>query len=207
MQIKALFPTPVVVHQLDDLADLALHLRERILAREAQSPGVVHSNVDGWQSDADLFDWIGPAAATVERLFRDAANGVTLRFDGATLTRDPIAWRISCWANINRARGHNQPHVHPGSYWSACFYVDDGGIDGREDMGGAIEFVDPRGPVPVMSAPHVKMAIANCTTAGLAERIYPKTGLLLLFPSWLTHSVTPYLGTGTRISVTANLAV
>ena len=34
----------------------------------------------------------------------------------------------------------------------------------------------------------------------------PTTGMLILFPSWLVHSVTPWQGTGLRISVAINLS-
>src|SRR3546814_3372890 len=61
-------------------------------------------------------------------------------------------------------------HCHPGSFWSGCFYVDDGGIGGREGMGGAIEFYDPRGPLPMAYNPLLKMAIKGCVSAGLGSR-------------------------------------
>jgi hypothetical protein len=43
-------------------------------------------------------------------------------------------------------------------------------------------------------------------TAGRSELIYPKTGMMLIFPSWLQHSVMAYTGTGTRISIAFNLS-
>ena len=135
------------------------------------------------------------------------ANDKSAIHENGALVRKPINWRIDAWANVNRLGASNVRHMHPGGIWSGSFYVDDGGIDGGEQLGGAIEFCDPRGPLPLMAAPTVKLAIAGCTSAGLSERIFPKAGMLLMFPSWLEHGVMPYSGTGTRISIAFNLSL
>jgi len=54
------------------------------------------------------------------------------------------------------------------------------------------------------NAPDLKMTVGDCLTAGLAERLYPRSGVLLLFPAWLIHRVTRYTGDGVRISVAMN---
>ena len=86
-------------------------------------------------------------------------DGVTLSFGSGQLTRDPLAWQVTAWANLNGHGAGNVAHLHPGSFWSGCFYADYGGIAGEETLGGALEFVDPRGPAPVMYAPNVKIGI------------------------------------------------
>lgn len=206
MEIRSLFPTPLVQSTVEDTA-LVTELRQAILEREASGPGVAHSNDGGWQSPADFAEWSGRSGKSIIDRVRDIANRLTAHFDGTLLTGAALDWRIQAWANVNRSGAANHLHFHPGAFWSACLYVDDGGIAGGDALGGAIEFSDPRGIAPLMYAPSVKMRIANCVTAGLGERVFPRTGLLLLFPAWLAHSVTRYTGSGTRVSVTMNFCL
>jgi len=207
MKIDALFPTPLLTAQLPQAETLCEGLRNAILAREAETPGVRHSNTTSWQSDDDLLVWAGAPGAHLSAAVQEVIDHFTGVVRGGELSPDRIAWKINAWANINRAGDANDLHFHPGAYWSAVFYVDDGGINGEETLGGALEFLDPRGALPLMHAPTVKMTISQCATAGLGERLYPRTGMLALFPSWLGHRVTAYSGAGTRISVAMNFAV
>lgn len=204
MDIKALFATPLIALDLDDGGAIVADLRRAILAREAATLGVARSNDGGWQSADDFERWCGPSGLLAIAAVREAVDRFTVHFDGAALRRARSDWTVQCWANINRSGAANLPHVHPGAFWSAVLYVDDGGIAGRDAAGGAIEFVDPRGAAPLMVAPTLKMALAGCVAAGLGERIYPRTGQVLIFPSWLPHAVTRYTGAGTRISVAMN---
>src|SRR5471030_2864039 len=109
------------------------------------------------------------------------------------------------WANINRNGDGNGFHSHPGAYWSGVYYVDDGGIDADPALGGELEFLDPRGPLAMMNAPHLRMA--GALTAGATERLRPKAGRMVIFPAWLMHQVLPYRGGRERISIAFNLCV
>jgi len=207
MRIDPLFPTPLIAADLPEAGELCAQLKARILARERESQGVQHSNVGGWQSGADFFDWGGPESEVLRAAVTEVANHYTGVFEGPEITRTALSWNVAGWANVNRSGHANDLHYHPGSFWSAVFYVDDGGIPADGSKGGAIEFLDPRGAMPLMYAPKVKIAIAYCASAGLGERYYPKSGLLLMFPSWLGHRVTAYAGQGERISIAMNFAV
>ena len=44
-------------------------------------------------------------------------------------------------------------------------------------------------------------------TVGKSELIQPRTGTMLVFPSWLSHGVRPYRGNATRISIAINMSV
>ena len=57
-----------------------------------------------------------------------------------------VTWIGNMWANINRTGDANEYHSHPGSYWSGTYYVDEGGSDADPELGGELEFLDPRGP-------------------------------------------------------------
>ena len=48
-------------------------------------------------------------------------------------------------------------------------------------------------------------AMPGGQSIGASELLRPKPGLLLLFPSWLSHAVRPYRGAGVRISIAINM--
>lgn len=205
MNIKPIFPTPLVVDRPFQSEETVRTLARTIRRRAGETAGTTHSNLGGWQSVPDFLNWAGEEGVTLMRHVVAICDRNTLSYTDGALKRTEHDWDLSIWANVNRTGHANVAHLHPGAYWSGCFYADDGGIAGKPDLGGAIEFSDPRGPLPMMYEPTVKMGIEGCVTAGLSERFFPTTGDLLICPSWLSHSVLPYLGSGERISVAFNL--
>jgi uncharacterized protein (TIGR02466 family) len=203
-ELRSYFATPIVIATLDDGAELNRELRQVILARAQSDEGVHHSNLGGWQSAWDLDQWGGAAARRVLDAAREVAQRMTSDRTGKPVR---VAWKINAWANVNR-RGHgNEFHTHPGCYWSGTYYVDDGGIGEDPALGGAFEMQDPRGVAPAMYAPLLAFAVPGGQSAGASELIYPKSGQMVLFPSWLAHAVRPYHGDRERISIAFNLSV
>lgn len=205
--VSHLFATPLIQIDLTAHDAMLAVLRGKILAHALEEPGVQHSNRGGWQSRDNFFDWAGAEGSALYEIIEEAANNITIVSGRNGLERRKMAWKVNAWANINRPGNGNDMHCHPGAFWSGCFYVDDGGISGRDHIGGAIEFYDPRGPLPMAYNPLVKMAIKGCVTAGLGERIFPQSGRLLIFPSWLLHAVQAYEGDAVRISIAFNLSL
>ena len=58
-----------------------------------------------------------------------------------------------------------------------------------------------------MYAPQLGFAVRGGQSAGASELISPKSGQLVLFPSWLQHAVRPYRGDRTRISIAFNFSL
>ena len=116
-----------------------------------------------------------------------------------------FGWVPELWANVS-AKGHaNQYHTHPGSFWSAVAYVDDGYAgDNNPELGGELQLLDPRAPMVQMTAPDLRMKGADGIPQSAEVSIRPQTGMVVLFPSWLQHAVRPFSGEGTRISVAIN---
>ena len=56
-----------------------------------------------------------------------------------------------------------------------------------------------------MLAPELAFAMPGGQSIGASELVRPKSGLLLIFPSWLSHAVRPYCGEGVRISIAINM--
>jgi uncharacterized protein (TIGR02466 family) len=204
VQLRTYFPTPVAVATLNESAALNAELKRAILERAQAHPGVQHSNLGGWQSSWDFADWGGQPARTVLDTARALADKLTADRAGQPAR---VPWRLNAWANVNRTGNANEFHTHPGAFWSASYYVDDGGIDADPALGGEFEIQDPRGVAPAMYAPLLAFAMPGGQSAGASELIRPKSGMLVMFPAWLSHGVRPYKGAGMRISVALNLSL
>src|SRR6185503_776442 len=96
----------------------------------------------------------------------------------------------SLWVNLLKAAGHHSGHIHPHSIISGTLYVE------VPNGSGAIRFEDPRLPL-MMAAP---------TRADTFVTVQPRTGLLLLWESWLRHEVLAGTGRGERLSISFNFA-
>ena len=196
-KISGIFPTPVVECMMPDAAALNAELKRLILEREKTDKGTQHSNLGGWQSDWEFETWGGAPVKTLLDAARAVAAQVTCDRAGRPV---PITWVANCWANVNRDGNGNEFHTHPGAYWSASYYVDDGGIGDDPSLGGEFEIQDPRGVAPAMLAPYLAIAMPGGQSIGASEMLRPRAGLMLIFPSWLSHGVRPYRGDGVRVS-------
>jgi len=184
-EIRSYFATPVVVATLPEAAGLNAELTRIILERERADQGVSHSNLGGWQSSWDFETWGAPAAGRLLDAARELATRMTCDRAGKPVR---VAWKTNAWANVNRRSHGNEFHTHPGAYWSGTYYVDDGGIGDDHALGGEFEMQDPRGVAPAMYAPMLGFAVPGGQSAGASELIHPKSGQLVLFPSWLLHA-------------------
>jgi uncharacterized protein (TIGR02466 family) len=209
-EVLPLFATPLVTFDVPEPDDLNAELRQLIEQREKTHPSTQHSNLGGWQSSWDMDRWGGAAAIRLLAFGRNLANRMTTDSEGEK-GKGPYpgyfarTWIANMWANVNRSGHGNEFHSHPGAYWSGVYYVDDGGIGADPSLGGEIEFMDPRGPVPLMNAPHLRMS--GGPSAGGTMRLRPTSGRMVIFPAWLLHQVRPYHGGRERISVAFNLTV
>lgn len=195
-KLETLFGTPIVLDSVRE-PGLIEALESAILKRRSEDPGIIRSNTGGWHSDDALFDWGGEAARRLlKRIFKLASAQTRMKADRADAT---FEWVAEGWANVNEPGASNSAHAHPGSFWSAVFYV-------RVDAGTGGELVlnDPRSPAMEMYAPSLWFANAGVQREGI---IKPVAGTLLLFPAWLVHSVKPWFGEGLRISIAVNLKV
>jgi len=189
--------TPAFVFWLPDAQRLNPILKATILAREKAESGLSNSNVGGWHSGRDFADWGGPTLDELLNVAKGFANQITLDRQGR---RAHPTWRVECWANVNR-RGHaNKRHSHPGCFLSGTYYVDVGEVGLTAGCGGRFRFHDPRAAASVLTP-------ATAAAASSEAEISPEAGMMLLFPSWMPHSVERYDGAGSRISIAFNLAL
>jgi len=205
IKIFRLFPTPLPSIKIPQVASLNQALSKLILDKASSIPSVKHSNIGGWQSADDFALWQEPEAQSLLKFVTNFVNTITALKLEENLVEADWQWRVNAWANVNYAGCSNAPHGHPSSFWSGVYWVDDGGRSENADIGGEIELHDPRGFMPAMSSP-LRFKIEGCLSAGYSEIIVPSSGTLLMFPSWLIHSVREFKGTRPRISISFNFA-
>mgnify|MGYP001302257608 CR=1 FL=1 len=107
-----------------------------------------------------------------------------------------IAKINNMWAIINTGGSANLRHQHGNSTISGAYYV-----RAPRDSGDIV-FYDPR-PAPVYSHPLAKTP--NALNA-MVNSISPVEGGLILFPSYLDHSVNPNLSKEERIVISFNIS-
>ncbi|HEX6105873.1 MAG TPA: TIGR02466 family protein [Gemmatimonadales bacterium] len=187
-----LFPTPIFWHKFEQVDALNAELRELILAQERATPSAVKSNAGGWQSPTDVFRWEAPAVATLRRLAAAAVEVATSRLPLPQGFRGEF--HLSGWAAVNRAGHYNTVHVHPMATWSGVYYVDPGD-ESADAGGGLLEFCHP---ITAAAMTFFPGALPS------ARLVRPEAGLVILFPSYLQHSVRLYHGQRPRICVPFN---
>jgi uncharacterized protein (TIGR02466 family) len=191
-QLEYIFPTPIFRYVLQNAAALNDQLRGVILERERATPSASKSNQGGWQSQPDLFQWGEPGIAALGRLVRSAINIATESIQVPSSLK--LEFRLHGWAAVNRKGHYNTAHVHPGSTWSGTYYVD-AGDETPEAPGAVLEFLHP------ITAAAMSFFEGVLPSARLVR---PQSGMIILFPSYLQHSVRVYGGERPRICVAFN---
>lgn len=204
VETRSLFSTPFVIDRLQSEEGMRV-LRAAILAeRERDAEGMKISNIGGWHSNTKMLEWGGEAARALALKAMDMADASMVNL-GAAHGRD-YGWTPEMWANISTQGNANQYHSHPGAFWSAVAYIDDGYEgDPNPALGGELQLLDPRMPMVRMAALDFRFKDASGKPQRNEPTVRPFTGLMVMFPSWLQHSVRCFHGTGTRISIAINL--
>lgn len=102
----------------------------------------------------------------------------------------------SSWINVNDKYSYNLKHTHPRSLFSGVYYV-----QVPEGISGDIIFYRENYMLNYIP-PYV---VEDWNTVNSATISYKsKAGMLLIFPSWLEHSVTTNLTDEDRISISFN---
>ncbi len=204
-----LFPTPVILHDIEGAEKLNTELLAQITQRRSQDKGINRSNTGGWHSATDMTVW---AEDSARKLLTEALALTTQHTTDVNPSgKREFSLNAQMWANVSGAGHSNQTHCHPGALWSGVYYVDAGedlGVNGKNtDVEGELIITDPRFPVNVMYMPDLLLKDEAGNAQSPQFPIRPVNGRMVLFPAWLNHSVRPYKGTRERVSVAFNIMV
>jgi len=183
-----LFPTPIYIADLNDDA-LNQQLERDIINWSNQDKGVVRTNVKGWHSTTNMNQ--KPEYKRLVDLLYEAQRTI---YDQEHLDSEPFLGNM--WANINPPGGMNMPHIHPNALFSGVYYVKTQANSGR------LKIFDPR-PGAQIQMPTRKSGNPGKDLWRDAN-IEPMTGRIIMFPSWLWHSVEENKSNDIRISVSFN---
>ena len=194
---RNLFATRLYEAMIEDehlLGELAYSIRSLADEDEAGKRWSRDKGYKGYTSYASLND--------LPR--RDPAFGDLKRVLSAHAVRfaKELAWEVrpkldSIWANLLRAGGHHSAHIHPHSILSGTLYVE------VPEGSGPIRFEDPRLPM-MMAAPVRRDSAPEDLQPFVA--VQPRSGLLLMWESWLRHEVQPGTTKADRLSISFNFA-
>jgi uncharacterized protein (TIGR02466 family) len=143
----------------------------------------------GWQSERALHE-----RAELQELVACVKRGVTgaLRF----LHIGEQAFEITgCWATVLARGATHKPHSHPNNFLSGVYYVH------TRPGADTINFHDPRRQTYVIRPPVTELTAENTDQVVIRVR----DGTLLLFPSYLEHSVDANMSEQERISLSFNV--
>lgn len=193
MTREDLFPTPLWFTVLNTVPDMLLEqIRKYCIGSVSEENSRIISNRGGYQSKDfylhevthtpmhELFVAIQPF---VDHCTNDYGIPKNLKID-------------NIWININRFGNTNTSHTHPKSILSGVFYVD------AEPLSGGIMFERPN----TTEAFLLNSLISDTKFLTWETVAYvPETKKLLIFPSWLKHSVSPNMSGKERISIAFNV--
>lgn len=180
--VRLLFGTPLYSAQLDGYENLNAKLVDLLAAERASSASqsVAKSLVgSGWRTDDHFLHRKDRAPIRqLTKALLSHAEAMT-RYGQRDSFRPRL--HLSGWAVWLDGGGSMREHVHPMSSYSGVYYaaVPDG------MRGGCLRISDPR--------PGAQMVVLGAGDEQFMESRLscPSPGMLLLFPSWLPHSVTP----------------
>tara|TARA_Y100000590_G_scaffold83785_1_gene93412 strand:+ start:403 stop:1044 length:642 start_codon:yes stop_codon:yes gene_type:complete len=191
-EVSGKFTTPIWTGIIQNHEEVNKKLTNYINEIKTKNPeGLKKSNNLGWHSpEFDLNDkMIKEFFLNISPMIKEVA--------------DDMAWDLknnkikisNCWSIINYKYASNAAHTHGNSLISSAYYVQ------ATKNCGNIVFDDPR-PGAVMTRP--KFTSLNKWNEGNIG-IEPKNGLLVMFPSFLSHYVQPNMSDKERIMVSFNL--
>lgn len=190
MNLDYYFPTPV--WWVDTGINNETILQYCYTAREKDPTGRSISNLGGWQSNdinpKDLPELYNYIMVNANQCLHDYG------YDSSTTLE-----MGNMWVNINEKNHSNKTHIHHGSFISGVYYV-----KCNENSPQIVFYKNFSEDFIVTSASRVDR---YTPISGSVCKYPPKEGRLILFPSYLPHSVEENETEEERISISFNIAI
>lgn len=193
--IELLFPSPIQITMVENAAKMNPGLLKAVEAIRAVTP---NGRPESWMStvyttlntadrlyEAPEFAELAAIIMTEVRAFADALG----------INRQDYPFRfVDCWFNVYGPKDGQEGHVHPNSVISGSYY-----LKAPEGCSG-IMFHAPMSDTMYVP-PYREFNALNVQGAEMPVQ----EGALVLFRSWLKHSVRPSPAAEERISISFNL--
>ena len=143
----------------------------------------------GWQSVQSLheLDDFRELVSCVHRVVPGILRFLRIGYDAYQIT--------ACWATVLARGAAHKMHQHPNNFLSGVYYI-------RTHPGAnTINFHDPRNQTGIIRPPVVELTAENTDQVVVSV----KDGTLLVFPSYLQHSVDANRSDQERVSVSFNI--
>ena len=196
IKVFKIFPVPVFEFKLPSYQETNIELEKYIYNLKKKDPdGLKISNAGGWHSpNFDIQNSL-PVKQFLSKI-KNILPEIFENYMGWHCKLEQI--NISAmWSIINEKNSFNIRHNHPNCYFSAAYYVK------TNIKAGRIKFWDPK-EVKTMYYPAIKNY--NEFSSNIVH-IIPEEGKLLLFPSYLHHSVETNLSDEDRIVISFNVDI
>ena len=184
-----MFPSLVWKTQIEPGLRDALRARIEAVLAEMRSGLPPLAAGQGWQSEQTLHvrEELRELVACI-----DDSIAAVMRF----LRVGQAPYQITgCWATLLAQGASHRRHSHPNNFLSGVYYVRTGpGAD-------TINFHDPRPQTGIIRPPVVELTAENTDQVVVSVR----DGTLLVFPSYLEHSVDANEGAQNRLSLSFNV--
>jgi uncharacterized protein (TIGR02466 family) len=191
MKLECWFPTPIWYTLFEGITDDQYNAAlEYCLERSQKEESVVYSNKGGWQSRPSsyvqaIYTPLKPFLIQLEEYLKHAFIDIGIN------TPKPVS---SVWINVNSKNSYNNLHLHTQASLSGVFYLTDNNakITFERNQDASSYHLDWMG------------AATDTPLSYRGVDYVPLKGQLIIFPSWLQHSVSPNTNESPRVSIAFN---
>ncbi len=191
--VHACFQTPMAYYYNTDLTDDLKSYIYSLEGRGVESNIAIQIKHNLVESKFDLFshksDIIQKTAQWIGSCIKETVNHIQMEKCGYHMTFN------ESWYHITKTNGMHEPHIHPSCSWCGIYYVQSG-----DDDSGHTVFENPARSTYVDRG---NLYLNNMSTV----RVKPRDGMLVLFPSYLSHYQAMYKGTEDRIVIAFNSSI
>lgn len=186
MEIVSLFATPLAADELNlDNSVLEKFCKNKINEASLNAPLME-------QNQSMFLDLSSPE---LQPLLHEVYIRFNLLYKSMGLSENTKLDILRAWTNIDNTMPIDTPHIHPDATFSGVYYVKGTG----EIENGSLVLHSPVAALQHCINPTIISSnnYFNC----FAHTIPPKTGRLVLFPSWIMHNVQKNYTQEERISI------
>jgi len=186
------FAIPFGASFLADCGQMNQDLKELFLTRETDEfKNLTRNSLDNklvFESNFDLFTWENSCVVQLNKYERSKVAEFDIYADA--------------WFHITRKGGYFVNHNHPMASWSAVYCVADGTDQDDIEDSAVTRFFHPQ----TAASTYLDAGNFNMTKPfGTGHQIFKlQAGQILIFPSWIYHEVSCYMGNSERITVAVN---